>query len=76
MLKVKLVWWIPIGICIIVGIVALIPLDTSEGASGTFLPYEPLIPLAPISSILIWLLGGLFYLLGRWATERPLRSPS
>ena len=74
MLKVKRVWWIPIAIFIILGIVALIPSNTAK--DGTFLPYQPIIPLAPISSILIWLAGGLFYLLGRWATGRPLRSPS
>jgi len=74
MLKVKLVWWIPIAICIVLGIVALIPLDTTK--DGAILPYQSIIPLAPISSILIWLAGGLVYLLGRWATGRPLRSPS
>jgi hypothetical protein len=43
---------------------------------GTFLPYQSLIPLAPISSLLIWFVGGgLLYLLGRWATGKPIRSP-
>lgn len=74
MLRVKLVWWIPIAICIIVGIVALIPRDTS--VSGTFLPYQSVIPWAPISSILIWLIGWLFYRVGRWAIQRSLGSPS
>lgn len=74
MLKVKRVWWILILACIILGILSLIPSDTAK--DGTFLPYQSVIPLAPISSILIWLAGGLFYLLGRWATGRPIRSPS
>jgi hypothetical protein len=74
MLKVKRVWWIPILACIILFILSWIPLDTAE--DGTFLPYQSVIPLAPISSILILLAGGLFYLLGRWATGRPIRSPS
>jgi hypothetical protein len=46
------------------------------GDEGTLLPYQSLIPLAPISSLLIWFVGGgLFYLLGRWATSRPIHSP-
>jgi hypothetical protein len=58
----------------IAGGLSLIPLDTSE--DGSFLPYRPLIPLAPISSLLICFVGGgLFYLLGRWATTRPIRMP-
>jgi len=74
MLSVKRVWWIPVVICIVLGILSLIPVNTAK--DGTFLPYQAIIPLAPISSILIWLAGGLFYLLGRWVTGRPLRSPS
>jgi hypothetical protein len=74
MLSVRPVWWIPIIVCIVVGIVSLIPLNTAE--DSTFLPYQPIIPLAPISTLLIWIVGGgLFYMLGRWATARPIRSP-
>jgi hypothetical protein len=74
MWNVRSVWWIPILLCIIAGVLSFIPLDTSE--DGSFLPYKPLIPLAPISSLLIWFVGGgFFYLLGRRATTRPIRTP-
>jgi hypothetical protein len=73
-LNVRPVLWIPVVVCFVLGIVSLIPLDTAE--SGTFLPYKSIIPLAPLSSILIWVVGGgFFYFLGRWATDRPIRSP-
>lgn len=73
-MSVKRVWWIPVVFCIILGMLSFIPIDTSE--SGTFLPYRSLIPLAPVSSLLIWFGGGgFFYWLGRWATERPIRIP-
>ncbi len=74
MLGVKPIWWIPIIACIVLGIISFIPVDTSE--SGAFLPYKSLIPGAPISSLLIWFVGGgFFYLLGRWATARPIHAP-
>jgi hypothetical protein len=74
MLSVKPIWWLPIVLCIVLGFLSFIPVDTSE--DGTFLPYQSLIPLAPISSLLIWFVGGgLSYLLGRWATGKPIRSP-
>ncbi|MEE8471053.1 MAG: hypothetical protein V3S51_06970 [Dehalococcoidia bacterium] len=74
MARIKLAWWLPIAACIVVGIVALIPANTAE--SGRFLPYQSLIPWAPISSIIIWLAGFLLYFLGRGATERPMRPQS
>lgn len=74
MLSIRPLWWIPIAACVILGFLSFIPVDTS--VDGTFLPYQSLIPMAPISSILIWIIGGgLFYMLGRWATTRPIRSP-
>ena len=73
MLNIRRGWWIPIGICIIVGIISLIPLNT--GVDGTYLPYQSIIPLAPVSTILIWILAGLLYFLGRWSTGRPIKSP-
>ncbi|MBE0481265.1 MAG: hypothetical protein IBX68_09830 [Dehalococcoidia bacterium] len=73
MLRVKPVWWIPIGICIIVGVIGMIPVGAGE---STFLPYRPVIPLAPISSLLIWIIGGGFFVfLGRRSTDRPIRTP-
>ena len=66
----KPLWWIPITMCLVGGIVFLIPV---ADASGPTLMYDSLVPLAPISSILMWLIGLLIYLLGRWATNRPLR---
>lgn len=71
MTRVKTVWWIPIMACIFAGIATLIPVDTAE--SGKFLPYEPLVPFAPISSAALWIMGLLFFYLGRQVTERPLR---
>lgn len=71
MARVKLVWWVPVAACIIAGIVALMPANTA--VPGTFLPYQSLVPWAPISSIGIWLIGFLFYLLGREVTARPMR---
>ena len=73
MLSIRKIWWIPVIICIILGIVGILPIDTD--GDGTLLPYKPIIPLAPISSILIWLLGVLFYFIGRWYTSRPMRMP-
>ncbi len=66
----KPLWWIPIMMCLVGGIVFLIPVGD---ASGPTLMYDSLVPLAPISSIMMWLIGLLIYLLGRWATNRPLR---
>ena len=74
MARVKLVWWIPIAVCIIVGIVALLPADIT--ASGKFLPYQSIVPWAPLSSIGIWLIGFLVYILGREFTGRPMRPQS
>ena len=72
MFNVRPIWWIPIAACIVAGFLSFIPI----GDEGTLLPYQSLIPLAPISSLLIWFVGGgLFYLLGRWATSRPIHSP-
>jgi len=67
---VKPLWWIPILICIIAGIVYLIP---SSSSSGPVLAYQALIPLAPIPSIIMWILGFGIFMLARWSTERPLR---
>ncbi len=67
---IKPLWWIPIVTCLIAGIVFLLP---GGGTGPTLLPYDSLVPLAPISSIIIWLIGYLVYLLGRWSTGRPLR---
>ncbi|HEY48962.1 MAG TPA: hypothetical protein G4O13_02835 [Dehalococcoidia bacterium] len=71
--RVKRLWFILILLCFIVGVISLIP-SGAEG-DGALLPYQSIIPLAPISSILIWLLGFSFYLLGRWATDKPIRRP-
>lgn len=74
MLNVKPIWWIPIIVCVVVGFLSFIPVDTSQ--EGAFLPYKSLIPLAPLSSLLIWFVGGgFFYMLGRWATTRPIHIP-
>lgn len=74
MWHVKPVWWIPILACAVLGVLSFIPIDTSR--DGTFLPYRSLIPLAPLSSLLILFVGGgLLYLLGRWATNRPIHAP-
>jgi len=53
--KGKQVWSVFIVLCIVVGFLSLIPLNIDE--DGTFLPYQSLIPLAPISSILILLVA-------------------
>ena len=67
---IKPLWWIPILMCLVAGIVFLIPADD---ASGPTLIYETVVPLAPISSIIMWLIGVIVYMLGRWSTGRPLR---
>jgi len=73
MYSVKPIWWIPIVLCIVLGFLSFIPVGSED---GTFLPYQSLIPLAPISSLLIWFVGGgFFYILGRWATGKPIRTP-
>ena len=66
----KPLWWIPIMMCVIAGIVFLIPVEDS---SGPTLAYDAVVPLAPLSSILMWILGIFIYALGRRATGRPLR---
>jgi hypothetical protein len=67
---IKPLWWVPIIMCVIAGIVFLLP----AGNTGpTLLPYDSVVPLAPISTILIWIVGYLVYLLARWATSRPMR---
>jgi len=67
---VRPLWWIPILLCFAAGIVFLIPAD---GATGPTLAYDALIPLAPLSSILIWIVGILIYGLARWSTRKPMR---
>jgi hypothetical protein len=74
MARIKLVWLIPVAVCILVGFLALIPANTAE--AGRFLPYQSLVPWAPVSSLLSWLVGLLFYLLGRDATNKPMRPHS
>lgn len=66
---IKPLWWIPIIICILAGIVYLIP---SGNASGPVLAWRAIIPLAPIPSIVMWVIGCLIYMLAKWATSRPL----
>jgi hypothetical protein len=66
----KPLWWVPILMCFVAGIVFLIPVNN---AAGPTLMYDSLVPLAPISSILMWIIGVLIYMLGRYATNRPLR---
>ena len=74
MWNVKRVWWIPIIACAVIGVLSFIPIDTSQ--DGAFLPYRSLIPLAPLSSLLILFVGGgLLYFLGRWVTKRPMSTP-
>ena len=66
----KPLWWLPILMCLVAGIVFLIPVDDAAGPNPV---YDSLVPLAPISSILMWLVGMLIYMLGKYATNRPLR---
>ncbi|MEE8373484.1 MAG: hypothetical protein V3R87_07200 [Dehalococcoidia bacterium] len=66
----KPLWWIPVMMCFIAGFVFLIPVGD---ASGPTLAYDAVVPLAPLSSILMWILGILIYALGRRTTGRPLR---
>ncbi len=59
--------------CAVAAVLSLIPIDTSQ--DGTFLPYRSLIPLAPLSSVLILFVGGgLCYLMGRWFTGKPMHK--
>jgi hypothetical protein len=69
--RVRKLWLLPILACFVLGVIALMP--SSSGGSGELLPYQALMPWAPLTSIGIWVCGLLFYLLGRQITERPMR---
>lgn len=66
---IKPLWWIPILMCLIAGIVFLIPVEEASGPSL----YDSLVPLAPLGSLIMWFIGLLIYMLARWSTGRPLR---
>ena len=67
---IKPLWWIPILLCIVSGIIYLIP---SSDAGGPVLAWRAIVPLAPIPSIVMWIIGIFVYQLAKWATGRPLR---
>jgi len=72
--RIKPFWFILVMLCLIVGIISLIP--SGADGDGMILPYQSVIPLAPVSTLLLWLLGLIFYVLGRRFTDRPIRKPS
>lgn len=67
------VWWIPVGIFFVAGVVLSFP--HSSGHSGILLKsYKALGPLFPIPLIISWFLAFVFYRLGRWATTKPIKK--
>ncbi len=67
---IKPLWWIPISLCFISGIIYLIP---ASDAGGPKLAWEAIVPLAPIPSIVMWAIGIVLLQLAKWSTGKPLR---
>ena len=63
-------WWVPILLCLAAGIIFLIPGGNGAGPNPF---YDSIVPLAPITSIIVWIVGLLVYMIARWSTDRPMR---
>ncbi len=64
--RIKRRWQIWVMVFIILGILALIPLVINWRAFW---------PWVPFASVVLWIISGIIYGMGRRVTARPLREP-
>ncbi|MDO8472835.1 MAG: hypothetical protein Q7T05_03355 [Dehalococcoidia bacterium] len=64
--RIKKSWRIGVMACVILGLLALIPLAIDR---HTYWPW------APIVSIILWIAAWILYMMGMKATGKPLRRP-
>ena len=69
--KIKPIWRVSVVLFILLGIVALIPVSYFK---SPFFDYHTLFPLAPITTVLMWVLAYLVYHIGRWDTQRQIKK--
>ncbi|MFP3975766.1 MAG: hypothetical protein ACLFVK_06050 [Dehalococcoidia bacterium] len=73
MRKVKPIWYVPTILLFLLGIAALVPV--SYFPSPFFDGYHTLLPLAPVLTMILWILGCVVYLIGRRTTQGPIKRP-
>ncbi len=67
--KIKLYWWLPVGLFLGLGIVSALPGDEETLVLG----YRALAPLFPATLVASWFLAWLSYKVGSRLTRRGLR---
>lgn len=67
MAKVRPIWWLPIALFLVAGIVSALPGERE----GLF--YSARTPQAPLGLAALWFLALLTYRIGRWYNSRGLR---
>ena len=70
--KIKPVWLVPVTVLFFLGLVALLPLGNFK---SPFFNYRSLLPLAPIPSLVLWLVAYIVYRVGCWLTQKPIKKP-
>jgi hypothetical protein len=68
MVKVRLYWWLPIGLFLGLGVVSALP-----GNQESLVGYRALAPLFPATVAVSWFLAWLSYKVGSRLTQRGLR---
>jgi uncharacterized membrane protein YhaH (DUF805 family) len=70
--SVKWYWWLLVAIFAVLGICTLVPVPAGE--SG-LLGYHFLCPLAPVSTIICWIIAGVCCWLGRKRAAKEAAAP-
>jgi len=65
--RIKRGWLIGVIVCIILGVLGLIPL--------LIISFQDLWPWVPFASVALWIISGIIYLVGRSVTGKPLGEP-
>jgi len=70
--KIKPIWRVPVVLLVLLGILALMPVSYFE---SPFFNYHSLLPLAPVTTVIMWVMASVIYYIGRWITEREIKRP-
>jgi O-antigen/teichoic acid export membrane protein len=65
--RIKRGWLIGVIVCIILGVLGLIPLF--------IISFQDLWPWVPFASVVLWIISGIIYAVGRNVTGKPLGEP-
>lgn len=72
MRRIRPIWFVPIGLLILLGIAGLVPINRFQ---SPFVDYFSLLPWAPVLTIISWVLAYIVYFIGRRATQKPIKKP-